>query len=499
MVLTKNSAARPRPWSMAAWSGPIGWGIAALVAMLAVLLINGAPLFYFDTAGYLRQGDSVFRILGLGLDQRADPAAATGQVGSDNDGMVIGSRSVVYAVLLTAFARVGPLWLFVVFQAAVLAATTWLICAKVNQVVGSRHSAIKITALCLFAASLGSASFYAAFLMPDIFAPVLLMSMAAIVALAPVLRVWSSLALLALGMGAVMVHPSHLVISVVMLPVCLVVGYLFRTGRLGRSMLLLVLMPVAGVAQLAVLTFAVERATDDDVIYLPFFTARLISDGPGLAFLDQVCPTDEWATCALHAKLLRPEQLSPNEILFSPTVETGSFALLEPDLRKAISQEQSAFLRAVVLGHPGKVLRAAFGNTIDQLGRVSIGMTIPDKKMIVSAKRIYSGFPETLSEGRMIADDPDWEDYLTQAHQAFYQLSLMAIMGLVLVPQSRISANIRAFAVLILLGILANAFVTGAISQPADRYGARVAFLIPMLAVLLCLIRPARPNADTNG
>jgi hypothetical protein len=37
------------------------------------------------------------------------------------------------------------------------------------------------------------------------------------------------------------------------------------------------------------------------------------------------------------------------------------------------------------------------------------------------------------------------------------------------------------------LGILVNALVCGGISQPATRYGARVIWLLPMLATLLAL------------
>lgn len=483
----------------AEWSVTIGWCVAALMGMAAVLVINGEPLFYFDTAGYLKQGESVFRILGLLQDPVGDLAGAASETGRNNDGMVIGNRSVIYAVILAAFAKTGLVWLAVVFQAVVLVATTWLIVAKAIQLFGLQCSAIRITAMSLFAASLGSAGFYIAFLMPDIFAPVLLLSMAAIVALAPVLRFWSNIALLVLGIGAVVVHPSHLVIAVIMLPICLLVGLVFRTGQLWRSIFLLALMPAVGIAQLTLLSIAVERATDDDLVYLPFVTARLISDGPGLTFLDQVCPNVDWATCALRAKLVRKEQLSPEKILFSKSEETGSFALLDPSLRKSISKEQSDFFRAVVLGQPIAVLRAAWGNTVEQLCLMSISMTIANSKMTESANRIYPDFPKSLGAGRLIADGPGWVDYLTRAHQALYQLSIMVILGLILVPQSRVPANLRAFAVVILLGIVANAFVTGAISQPADRYGARVAFLFPMLAVLLWTTRPSRPPQDAKG
>ncbi len=468
-----------------------------MVGLLAVLLINGAPLFYFDTAGYLRQGDSIFQILGL----FPDAIAAQESVGAlaTNDGIVIGSRSVIYAIFLSVISLTGTLWSGVVAQASVLVAVSLLISVKAMDMAKVTLSAPRVTAISLVAASLGSAGFYVTSLMPDIFAPILLLSMAALVAFAPVLRFWSSFGLVTIGMVAVVVHPSHLAIAFLMVPVCMVVAHLFQTGRFWRSMMLVALIPLAGTLERLSFNVAVEQATESDVVYLPFATARLISDGPGLDFLKGVCPSPKWATCALFAKLHSANQLSPEKILFSQTAEDGSFSLLSPDDRKAVSAESAAFMRAVIKTRPFAVISAATRNTLEQLGLVSVKMTIPNPNMSVSATSIYPGFPESLKAGRLIADDPAWLPGLKRAHQAYYLLALIIVLGLATFRKSGVPANLRAFAVLVLIGILANAFVTGAISQPADRYGARVVFLIPMLAVLLWMIRPPRPEREQSG
>ena len=482
----------------AAWPGTLGWCMAALAGMMAVLLINGAPLFYFDTAGYLRQGDSIFQILNLFQPVVTNPNRSIAELAT-NDGIVIGSRSVVYAIFLSLISVIGPLWIAVATQAAILAATIWLICSKATEAAKLDLSPLKITAVVLFAASLGSAGFYIASLMPDIFAPVLLLSMAALIAFAPVLQFWSALAFVMLGMLAAVVHPSHLAIAVLMVPICFVVAYLFQTGQLWRSMILVALIPTAGLVERLAFKAAVEQSTDSDVIYLPFSTARLISDGPGLVFLKGVCPSPKWATCALYAKLHSPDQLSPAEILFSQTEKTGSFALLDAKDREAISTEAVAFFRAVILGYPIDAIRAALGNTFEQLGLVGINMTVPKPAMVQSAVSIHPGFPESLTAGRLIADNPAWVAYVTYAHKAYYLLALITVLALILMPRSRVPTHQKAFTVLILAGILINAFVTGAISQPADRYGARVVFLIPMLAVLLVMIRQPRPDRIAEG
>jgi len=41
------------------------WIVAAFVAMFSVMVINGRPLFYFDTIGYISQGHNGLRQLGF--------------------------------------------------------------------------------------------------------------------------------------------------------------------------------------------------------------------------------------------------------------------------------------------------------------------------------------------------------------------------------------------------------------------------------------------------
>jgi formate/nitrite transporter FocA (FNT family) len=57
-------------------------------------------------------------------------------------------------------------------------------------------------------------------------------------------------------------------------------------------------------------------------------------------------------------------------------------------------------------------------------------------------------------------------------------------------PRAGPPARIRGFVAMVLLGVLANALVCGGISQPAERYGARVIFLLPMMLVVLLAYMP---------
>ena len=61
-------------------------------------------------------------------------------------------------------------------------------------------------------------------------------------------------------------------------------------------------------------------------------------------------------------------------------------------------------------------------------------------------------------------------------------------------PRGRgaLPGGMRLFVLMILAGLVANAVVCGGISQPATRYGSRVIWLLPWLAVLAALAATAR-------
>lgn len=476
-----------------------GWALVAWLVLLIAFAANGRPLFYFDTAGYFDAGGKMLHVLGLFKPEATGGGAAVQAV---PDGSVTGNRSAVYALLAATLLHLDALWALVLLQAAGLVLVLHLACRAVMAQAGHPARAWPATAAAALAGALGSAGFYTAYLMPDIFAPVLLVAIAGLAAFAPDLRWGSGLALLALALLAVVMHPSHLAIALMAVPGVALACAAFGNRRWWLSVALMALVAATGLLERRAFTVTVETATREHVVYLPFFTARLIADGPGKAHLDATCPgsgaataAHPMATCALNALLVRPEQLLPERILFATDPAFGSFARLDPATQRAIADEQRAFLRAVLASRPLEVAVAALRNTALQLGLVSIDMTLPDAGIIASAHAIDPGFPDSLVQGRLTRGgqtDGDWVAALTRLHEVYYALAALALAALLVLPQSRLPRRVRLFGVLVLLGILANAFVTGAISQPANRYGARVIFLIPALLAILALARPRR-------
>lgn len=68
-------------------------------------------------------------------------------------------------------------------------------------------------------------------------------------------------------------------------------------------------------------------------------------------------------------------------------------------------------------------------------------------------------------------------------------LSILAIAGFALRDGLRVRADERALLLVLATGLLVNAFIFGGLSAPADRYQARVVWLVPLLALLFTLNR----------
>ena len=117
------------------------WIATAVLFCLSVFLINGRPLFYFDTVGYISQGHTALRQLGWGGEsplsernakwQAAQGTGVAGEAPPDTaeieaDHTVDGSRSTVYALIAGTLARLQALEGLVLLNVVIVFAAVWL-------------------------------------------------------------------------------------------------------------------------------------------------------------------------------------------------------------------------------------------------------------------------------------------------------------------------------------------------------------------------------------
>ena len=92
--------------------------------------------------------------------------------------------------------------------------------------------------------------------------------------------------------------------------------------------------------------------------------------------------------------------------------------------------------------------------------------------------------------------DGTWIGPVNWLHATVYAVSALMLLGMIL-GFGRLPLPLRVLAAMVLAGILCNALVCGGVSQPATRYGARVAWLLPLTAVLLALCRAGLPSLSS--
>ncbi len=491
-----SRAFRPGPWLLL---------LAAVAVCLAVLAINRGPLYYFDTGSYFRQGDTALSLVLPRTGKEAPGAAAkpdSAKPAKDDDEMAGGSRSMVYALLVAAFWRAGALGGLALVNLAAVLLSVWLVARAACRALPLRHGSVELTAIPLLAAGATSLPFYIAYAMPDIFAPVMIVLIAGVAALGRHMPWPDRIAALALAAFAVIVHPSHLGIAALMLPILLLAAVL-REGR-GRwiGAAFAACLVLVAVGERKAFEFATETVTHKDVVYTPFITARLIVDGPGLAYLDEHCPDDTLATCALHEALSwsdDPYRLTATHIVFERSPRLGSFLLMSAADQKAVAAEQRAFFFRVLADRPFGTVYALMENAAVQLMMNSIKMTVPNAAVVKNAKTL-SGLPDAklgVLDSVLRRDQP-WLGVAETAHTAIYLLSLAVVVALLLWP-GRVAPRIKLFVLFVLIGIAVNALVCGGVSQPADRYGARVMWLLPFSAAFLLLCLPGRRPAPATG
>ncbi|WP_138935609.1 hypothetical protein [Roseovarius arcticus] len=493
-----------------AWrAGPILLLIAAVMICLSVLAINRGPLYYFDTGSYFKQGNAALALILPERRQEKDPATA-GQSGQKKakaeDETTDGSRSMVYALLVAAFWRIGALGGIALVNMTAVFASVWLAARVACRTVPLGRSSLQLTAIPLLAAGATSLPFYIAYVMPDIFAPVMIILLAAVVAMGREMRLSERLAAFALAAFAVVLHPSHLGIAVLMLPV-IILAALLRVGH-GRWLAVgfAASLVVVAIAERKAYEFAAETVTSKDVIYTPYITARLIVDGPGLAYLDENCARadlrQDLATCALHEALSwsdDPYRLTATHIVFERSARLGSFLLMPIEDQKAVAAEQREFFLRVLADNPFGIVYALMENAGVQLMMNSVGMTIPNTSVILNTKAM-SGLPEAQLDvlNGVLNRDQRWLGLADKVHSVIYILSFLIVVGLLIWP-GRIPPPLNVFVLFLLIGVVLNALVCGGVSQPADRYGARVMWLLPFLATFLLLCLPRRKSQAITG
>ena len=479
----------------------IGLIAACAVLLLWPALLNGQYIVFSDTPGYVRGAARAFDLL-LGVESEwsalYDPSAASqGSVEAATsarlsaDGYVQAGRSIYYGTMIYIGALIGSMWAGLVAQSVAVATAIYIIFRAFDVGKGATWS-IPLIALAT------PASFFASYLMPDIFAGVAILGIASLVVLWDRLRPWMRMTMAGLLAFSLLVHASHLALALALIGPAIIVSLLCSRRFRARSGIL-----VAGIilfALAAELTFyrSVEAVYGHSPVRPPFLMARVLADGPGTEFLRASCPESNFVLCD-HLDAL---PMDADRFLWS---EDGIYSQMTPPMREALSDEQIPILVGALWHDPAGQARAAFLNAVEQFARFSIEeFKYPHSlEDIMEANMPPAEFREFLNSSLHRQQFPLPEinvlfQALLMVAAAYLVFSLLrqVLDGSAVATGSRRGATtisdaradgrlLLAVVAIVLLGVLLNAAITGALSTPHDRYQARVIWLVPMLALLV--------------
>ncbi len=445
-------------------------------ALLWPAFLNGGPLLFFDSFGYLDQGRQAVEGA-LALLRQPSPAKAAGAAGFE---AAASSATYIRSLSWSGYAYVTsetPLGLFgpVLMQSVLVAALILLLLAPAA---GNRL-------LFLFAAFALLAAFttlpwFASYMMPDILAAVLILAGMLVVQQASMpTRHPMRLAFITLAATfAVASHYGFVPLGVAVAAAVLIVLVLER-----RLTPVLAIAAVAPVLIAVVATMAASEVAFDspDVTpkRFPILLARSIEDGPALWYLEKVCPEAGYVLCPYVAEM----PTSVGGVLWGPD---SLVARLSDEEREALRAEEVQILIGAFRTYPLQQSWALIGNGVRQLA--TIGMDD------VHWGHAVMGADGKLRFGTTGHDRAGLEE-LDRVHAIVVVLSLLIIVAFVLKDRLRARPDERGLFFILLAGLLANAAIFGGLSVPVDRYQARIIWLLPLLAILFVInrLRPATP------
>jgi hypothetical protein len=429
----------------------------AAVILGAALLIwpaffNGYPLLFSDSGGFLHQT--------LGP-------------------LMLWDKPYIYGPSLHAFHWRISLWGPVIAQGLVLSHLLWL----TQRVVRGTATPLWHIGLCAFAALATAAPFSAALLMPDIFAPMVVLGLFLLgfggAALTRLERGYL-VALVALGIAA---HLAHLPLALGLCGVALLMRFWRYPARLVAMALPVVIAVAALLATNTIGHGRIALSPSGSV----FLLARLQEDGPAAAVLKARCPDAGWYLCAFTDRLPMPA----NDFLWAPDSPVNRDAtgaprflggmLLAPEAGQIVAET----LRVAPLG----VARAMAGNMLAQLGSFGIGDTLDNAHFAVAVRpRIEQGFSahELAAFDQARQTQGALKDAL-MPFNPFHLLVVVLALPLLVWAAWRGQGLSLAFALFLLAAMLGNALICGGLSAPHPRYGARIMWLLPVAALLCSL------------
>jgi len=433
------------------------WALAVILSIALLIspaLWNRFPLLQYDTGGYLARW---------------------------YEGTLVPSRAVFYGLMLNA-GELAAFWPVVLVQAAL---TVWVIALmlRAHGLGGRPWLMLGVVAVLT---TLSTLPWLTSILLTDIFAGIGVLALYLLLLRPGHVSRGERFALIALIAVCAATHSATIAVLLALIMAAVIVWLVqprqLPLVRIGNGVLALTLG--------CVLVFAADLAVAKRLAWTPGGFAlsfgRMLQDGIVNKYLDDHCPTPKLMLCSYKDQL-------PNDadVWFwgSPLFDKlGRFAGLD--------QEMAEIAVASLIDYPGLQLTTATIATARQLVAVHTGEGVLNS--IWHTYGTIRRFTPQLVASMETARQQHGELSFTAINRLDYPVALlsMALLPVIVLFAWRraIPPAFGEFAAVCSLALLANAFVCGAISNPHDRYGARLIW-IAVFAVTIALV----PLTDRLG
>ncbi len=432
------------------------WALAVMLSialLMAPALWNGFALLQYDTGGYLARW---------------------------YEGTLVVSRAVVYGLILTAGVPLA-FWPVLLLQSGL---TVWIVALTLRaHKLGNRP--LLLTGIVALLSVISTLPFLTSILLTDIFCGLGVLALYLLLMRGETLARAERIGLIVLIAVAAATHSATLAVLMALTAAAVLLWLIdakrMPLARIGQGVIALVLG--------AVLVLSADFAVAKRLAWTPGGFAlsfgRMLQDGIVKKYLDRHCPDPALQLCAYKDQL--PDDA---DVWFwgSPLFDRlGRFNGLGPEMATIVLHS--------LVEYPVLQIETAAAATARQLVDVHTGEGVVTT--IWHTYGIIKHYTPQLVPAMNAARQQNGGISFTGINRLHYPVALlaMALLPAILLMawRTKLPANIGELAAAIVLALMANAFVCGALSNPHDRYGARVIWLA-VFAVILALLRLAAPR-----
>jgi len=425
----------------ARWAPAYG---AGTVILIAPALWNGFALLQWDTGGYLARW---------------------------YEGYLVPSRAVVYGLILIAGEPLA-FWPVLLLQSLL---TIWVI-ALMLRAHGLGRRPWLLLGIVAVLSVITTLPWLTSILLTDIFCGLGVLALYLLLLCPGALTRRERLGLIVLIAVSAATHSATLAVLLALVAAgavfCLIDRRQMPFARLGNGVLALALG--------AIMVLSADFIVAKQLVWTPGGFAlsfgRMLQDGIVKKYLDEHCPVPELKLCAYKDKL--PDDA---DVWFwgSPLFNSlGRFAGLDPEMEKIAVRS--------LIEYPGLQAETAAIATARQLIEVHTGEGVINKVWhTYGIIRQYTPHVAPIMRG---ARQQQGEIDFAAINLLHYPIALLSMVLLPLIVwlarRKTLPSEIGELAATVATALLANAFICGALSNPHDRYGARMIWLAAFVVIL---------------